>query len=136
MTDQNQPNPYAYQGSEWQDSAKEVHAVAETRKFSRLGIWSFILSLFSIFGMFVLLLVAGFTAMNNPEIENNDSHPFIIAVGLVAIALALLGMLAFCLGVISFFMPRRKKLFGILGILFSLILAGFTVFVAIIGSVA
>jgi len=99
-------------------------------KFSRLGIWSFVLSLLSIFGLFALVVFAGIVSINNPEIENNESHPILIFIGLTVIGMGFVGFASFLMAVISLFMPNRKKLFGILAIVFSL------VFIAAIGLLA
>ena len=128
MSDQGDRNPYSNQGTAHARPALPSDPqYGRPMKFSRLGIWSFVLSLASMFGLFAVVIFAGIASVNNPEIENNDSHPLLIFIGLMAIGMGFAGFASFIMAVISLFMPNRKKLFGILAIVFSL------VFIAAIG---
>ena len=128
MSDQGDTNPYSNQGTTHASPTLPSDAqYGRPMKFSRLGIWSFVLSLLSILGLFALVVFAGIISINNPEIENNDSHPILIFLGLMVIGMGLVGFASLIMAVVSLFMPNRKKLFGILAIVFSL------VFIAAIG---
>lgn len=128
MSDQGDTNPYSSQGTAYTSPALPSDPqYGRPMKFSRLGIWSFVLSLASIFGLFALVIFAGIVSINNPEIENNESHPLLIFIGLTVIGMGFVGFASFIMAVISLFMPNRKKLFGILAVMSSLI------FIAAIG---
>ena len=122
MSDQGDTNPYSSQGTAYTSPALPSDPqYGRPMKFSRLGIWSFVLSLASMFGLFAVVIFAGIASVNNPEIENNDSHPLLIFIGLMVIGMGLVGFASFIMAVVSLFMPNRKKLFGILAIVFSLL---------------
>ena len=123
MSDQSDRNPYSNQGTAYASpAALSDPQYGRPMKFSRLGICSFVLSLVSMFGLFALVIFAGIVSINNPEIENNDSHPLLIFIGLMLIGTGLVGFASFIMAVVSLFMPNRKKLFGILAIVFSLLI--------------
>ena len=121
MSDQGDRNPYSNQGTAYASPAVPSDPqYGRPMKFNRLGICSFVLSLVSIFGLFAVLIFAGIVSVNNPEIENNDSHPLLIFIGFMVIGMGFVGFASFIMAVVSLFMPNRKKLFGILAIVFSL----------------
>ena len=136
MNNDGQPNPYAYKSL----PIKAVNNDAFHRNTSKphgwVGIIAFLLSLFSFFGMFVLIIVAGVVGASNPEIVENETHPFIIVVGLCMIGITMLAVFALAMGIASLFFANQKKLFGILGITFSLLLLGSSVMLFVIGSMS
>ena len=128
MSDQGGTNPYSNQRNA-SPALPSDPQYGRPMQFSRLGIWSFVLSLVSAFGLFAVVVFAGLVPIdspdiNNPDIQNNDP---LFLIGMTAIGMALVGFASFTMAVISLFIPDRKKLFGILAIVFSL------VFIAAIG---
>ncbi len=84
-------------------------------KHSRLGIASFVTSI--AIGILILLLfvVAGILHNKNPD----GNYPSQMVVGFVFIALAAADFTAVGLGIASLCQSGRKKIFGILGLIFS-----------------
>ncbi len=99
----------------------------EEEKHSGLGIAAFVMSL--VFGvlMLVLFVVAGVMETSTPGGVDENS-PEAMLLGLLIIG-CLLGLLvALALGIAGLFQRERKKVFAILGIIFS----GFAVFGTIV----
>ena len=92
------------------------------------------ISLVSGFGFFVMIIFAAVVS-TNPEIIEDETHPMVIIIGLAAIGLTIMAFVAMAIGLVSLFMPNQKKLFGILGLVFSMMLVAFTVVLFVIGSV-
>ncbi len=131
---QGQPNPYSYKASPIEVSGKDVFQHHEQKKHGWLGIISFVISLVSGFGFFVMIIFAAVVG-TNPEIIEDETHPMVIIIGLAAIGLTIMAFVAMAIGLVSLFMPNQKKLFGILGLVFSMMLVAFSVVLFVIGSV-
>ncbi len=94
-------------------------------KHSRLGIASFALSLIVGFLLIAVFVAAGLLAQRHGARGGN--YPGQTAIGLSAIALFGADLVALALGIVSVCRRGRKRLFGILGLVFStltLLLAG------------
>jgi len=88
-------------------------------KHSGLGIASFAISIFVVIAMFGLFVVAGIMEASTPGGMSEDSTAAVV-IGLGIFAIGGLGLISFGLGVATLFQRERKKLFGILGGIFSL----------------
>jgi len=89
-------------------------------KHSGVGIASFVLSMLSGVSLFVLFGVAGYMESQSPAGMSEDD-PTTMLLGVALIAAAMAQFLAFILGVVGLFQPNRKKIFAILGTIFSLL---------------
>jgi membrane-associated HD superfamily phosphohydrolase len=121
-----QDNPYGF------SSFPQQVAVPEP-KHSGVGITSFVLSLLSGFGMVVLCGVAVYMAMKAPG-GMADDDPMVILLGLAVIGLGMTQVFAFILGAVALFQPNRKRIFAVLGTIFSLLAMLSVVGLIILGS--
>ena len=87
-------------------------------KHSGLGIASFALSIIVGIAVLAVFVAAGIAETSTPGGMDEES-PVAIIIGLGIFAAGGLGLVALGLGVASFFQSERKKLFGILGVVFS-----------------
>lgn len=87
-------------------------------KHSGLGIASFIISIIAGLLLLTIIAAAGYFEATMPGGMSEDSIQAMI-VGLIIILAAAGELVAFSLGVVSLFAKDRKKIFGILGTLFS-----------------
>ena len=88
------------------------------QKHSGIGIASFILSLLIGVLLFMVVMFAGYMEVTTPGGISEESVSAIM-LGLVIIGLLLLELVAFGLGIGGLFQKDRKKLFAILGTIFS-----------------
>jgi hypothetical protein len=86
-------------------------------KHSRLGIASFALSLVVGFLILVLFVVAGVLAQRHGT--GSEQYPGSVAVGAGMILLVGLDFLAIGLGIAAVCQKERKRLFGVLGLVFA-----------------
>ncbi len=93
---------------------------------SRLGIASFALSLAMGAVLFQLVVILGVLESTTPGGLDEDSAVTII-LGLLVIFSLFLDLVAFGLGIAGIFQHRRKKMFAILGAIFS----GFTLLIVV-----
>jgi hypothetical protein len=108
-----QDNPYGASYFEKQTPVKEL-------KHSGVGIASFLICLLSGVSLLVLFGIAGYMGSQSPEgINEEDTATMVL--GLMLIGAGLGQLMALLLGVVSLFQSNRKKLFGILGTVFSLL---------------
>lgn len=108
-----QDNPYGATFYSQQSAPTEL-------KHSGVGIASFVLSLLSGIGLFVLFGVAGYMEAQSPGGMSEDD-PTTMLLGVALIAGGMGQFLAFILGAVGLFQPNRKKIFAILGTIFSLL---------------
>ena len=108
-----QDNPYGATFYSQQSAPTEL-------KHSGVGIASFVLSLLSGIGLFVLFGVAGYMESQSPGGMSEDD-PTTMLLGVALIAGGMGQFLAFILGAVGLFQPNRKKIFAILGTIFSLL---------------
>ncbi|NJK90634.1 MAG: hypothetical protein HC904_01655 [Blastochloris sp.] len=87
-------------------------------KHSGLGICSFIVSLASAVLMFALFVVAGVMESATPG-GIDEKAPATVVLGLFIIGALMLELVALIFGIVTLFQKDRKKLFGILGVVFS-----------------
>jgi hypothetical protein len=93
---------------------------APALKHSGFGITSFVLSIVSGLGVLGAVVLAGYDVSTMGQDGYNQSGQAVI-VG-IFIILAMLGEgLAFIFGMISLFIKGRKKIFGILGLIFTVL---------------
>lgn len=89
-------------------------------KHSGLGIASFVLSIVSLVLIFGLLIVAGVLEATTPGGMNEESVEAIV-VGLLLFAFIGTALIATGLGIAGLCQKQRKKIFAILGTIFSLV---------------
>lgn len=103
------------------------------QKQSGLGIASFVLSIVSTLLLFVLFIVAGIMEISTPGGIDEDS-PQTIALGLTIILCVIGEMVAIGLGIAAVCQSDRKKVLGILGLVFSSTAALMTLLLIALGS--
>jgi len=108
-----QDNPYGATFYTQQSAPAEL-------KHSGVGIASFVLCMISGVSLFVLFGVAGYMESQSPAGMSEDD-PTTMLLGVALIAAAMAQFLAFILGVVGLFQANRKKIFAILGTIFSLL---------------
>jgi hypothetical protein len=101
-------------------------------KHSGLGISSFIISTAIGVLMFLLFIVAGIMETSTPGGIDEDSTGAML-VGLFLIAFLILDLLAIGLGIAGLIQKDRKKMFSILGVVFSASTVVITTFLMILG---
>ena len=108
-----QDNPYGATFYSEQTAPAEL-------KHSGVGIASFALSMLSGVSLFVLFGVAGYMESQSPGGMSEDD-PSTMLLGVALIGAGMAQILAFVLGVVGLFQANRKKIFAILGTIFSLL---------------
>ncbi len=108
-----QENPYGATFYSEQSAPTEL-------KHSGVGIASFVLSMLSGLSLFVLFGVAGYMEAQSPAGMSEDD-PTTMLLGVALIGAGMAQFLAFILGAVGLFQPNRKKIFAILGTIFSLL---------------
>lgn len=108
-----QENPYGATFYSEQSAPTEL-------KHSGVGIASFVLSMLSGLSLFVLFGVAGYMESQSPGGMSEDD-PSTMLLGVALIGAGMAQFLAFILGAVGLFQPNRKKIFAILGTIFSLL---------------
>ena len=108
-----QENPYE------STFARPVTVPPEMRH-SEVGIISFVLSLLSGVTLFALFAVAGYIESQSPG-GMNEKDPSTILLGLALIAAGAAQVLAAILGIVGLFQSNRKKIFAVLGVIFSML---------------
>lgn len=100
------------------------------QKNSGFGIASFIMSIVVGVLLFVLFAIAGFISASTPGGMDKESAQAVI-IGLSMLALLFCVFISMVLGIIGLFQKERKKLFAILGTVFSslILMVGFAVIV-------
>ena len=90
----------------------------EEQKHSRLGIASFITSIVSGILIFIVIVIAGVIEASTPGGMDEESAGAAM-VGFAAIALLNAELVALGLGIAGLLQKERKKIFAILGVVFS-----------------
>lgn len=103
------------------------------QKHSGLGIASFVLGIVVGVLVFLMVVVAGAMQASTPG-GIDEQSPVAVVLGLFILGLLALDMVALGLGIGSLFQSDRKKIFGVLGTLFSALTIAGTVLLIIIGS--
>jgi hypothetical protein len=99
------------------DTPPEIPPPVEQRRHSRLGIASFVVSLAIGFSFLLLFIVAGILAQRSP----GKPYPGQSIVGVIAMLLFAGDMVAAGLGISGMCQSRVKKVFAILGTVFSIL---------------
>ena len=107
----------------------------ESQKHSGLGIASFITSIVSAIFIFMTLVVAGVVEIASPGGMDEASATAVI-IGLFLIVFVFASLVALGLGFGGIFQKERKKIFSILGIVFSIVTLMCTTSVMLIGLIA
>ncbi|MDR2981701.1 MAG: hypothetical protein LBV12_05585 [Puniceicoccales bacterium] len=103
-------------------------------KHSGFGIASFTLAILIGIGIFFIIGFAGILMAINPNFLEDDQSASSILVGLFIIGFLAIDVIAFSLGVAGCCLPNRKKVFAILGTIFSLLIPLGMIILAIIGN--
>ena len=101
-------------------------------KHSGFGVASFIISISVGLLMFLLLVIAAIMQVSTPGGMDRQSIQAIL-VGLSIIALLFFDIVAVVLGIVGLFQKERKKLFAILGTIFSSATVMFVIALIIVG---
>ncbi len=101
-------------------------------KHSGMGTASFVISIIGSVSMFVLFALAGAMETSKPGGMNERSTQAVV-LGLLVISVLFVNLVAVGLGVAGLFQKERKKVFAILGTIFSGITVILTVALLIIG---
>ena len=104
----------------------------EEQKHSRLGIASFITSIVSGILIYLLMVIAASMAASTPAGMYEPSAGTLIA-GLSVFAFLGVTLVALCLGIVGLLQKERKKIFAILGTVFSAVSLVVTIFIIILG---
>lgn len=102
-------------------------------KHSGLGIASFIISLVAGLAILIAIVIAGIMEANTPG-GIDENSPEAILLGLVLIGMMFLDLVALGLGIGALFQRDCKKIFAILGTIFSGVVVLGTAFLMVIGS--
>ncbi|SDU32630.1 hypothetical protein [Halopseudomonas salegens] len=105
----------------------------QAEKHSGIGIASFITSIVSTLSLFILIIIAGVMEVSTPGGLDEDSLAAAV-IGLLLFFFLGGALVAFGLGVGGLLQKERKKIFAILGTIFSavaLIITGFILFLGL-----
>ena len=103
-------------------------------KHSRLGIASFIVSLVTLLLFFLIILIAGVYATNNPGAIEQEMSPFLIFIGFITIFALLLCLVGIGLGIAGALQKDRKVVFAVLGLIFNAVIFFGAIGLAILGN--
>lgn len=104
-------------------------------KHSGLGIASFVTSIVAGLFTFILIIVAGVLETSTPG-GIDEKSPAAIIIGLLIIAFILASLVSLGLGIGGLFTKERKKIFAILGTIFSSVTLLGTVSIMLLGLAA
>lgn len=90
----------------------------EAQQHSGLGVASFVVSIIAGFSIFVLIVIAGLMETSTPGGLDENSIEAVL-VGLLLIAFVGLALVALVLGIVGLVQKQRKKIFALLGTVFS-----------------
>ncbi len=103
------------------------------QKHSGIGIASFIVSIVAGILIFILIVIAGIMESSTHGGVNKESAQM-ITLGLLIIAMLFVDLIALGLGIGGLCQKGRKKIFALLGTLFSAVAIVGTIFLIIIGN--
>ena len=104
----------------------------EEQRHSGLGIASFITSIVSGILIFLLVVILGVMEVSTPGGVDEKSAGAVMA-GLFLFAFLGASLLAFVLGIVGLMQKDRKKVFAILGTVFSAVSLVITIFIIVLG---
>lgn len=131
--DSEQENPSTVNGWSYATNRQAPPGDYMEPKHSKLGIASFTMSILIALLIFCMFIILGVIESSTPG-GMDEKSPTAIISGLFIIALLFGDVVAFGLGVGALFMANTKKLFGILGSVFSGLTLLATVVLIIIGN--
>jgi hypothetical protein len=108
----------------------------ENPRHSKIGVASFVVGIVSML-IFCLAIVLAFgygisIAASNPTIQNLQSSPTILALGLILFLSPVLSLVGVVLGFVALFQKNSKRLFAVLGLVFNfLIILAFCVLLVV-----
>ena len=102
---------------------------------SKLGISSFILSILCGLGMLVTFIVAGVLETADPGSMDEESAT-VILIGFAVIGILFTDIVAFGLGIAGAVQKNTKKVFSVLGIIFSATTVLFSLLLMLVGIMA
>ena len=105
------------------------------QKHSGLGIASFIISLSNGFALMILIVIAGVMEASTPGGIDEES-PQVVILGLFILFSCFVGLVGLALGLAGLCMKNRKKLFAVLGTVFTLVMVLLILALAAIGAAA
>jgi hypothetical protein len=115
------------------NTTQELNAPGlEEKKHSGIGIASFVISLGAALGIFLVFVIAGIMETTTPGGMNEKSASAII-VGFCIIGLLFVNLVAIGLGLGGFMKKGEKKLFAVLGTIFSSVITLGTIILIVIG---
>ena len=86
-----------------------------------IGITSFVMSILNIILMFIMVGIAGYLQATIPG-GLNEKSPQAVIVGLIVIFIFVMVAVSIILSIVSLTRKNRKKIFGILGLAFNLLI--------------
>lgn len=101
-------------------------------KHSKFGIASFIASL-TVGGLLFATIIVGSLLNSDGHLQRGEQYPGQVIVGLVIIFLLGVDVIAAGLGIVALCQPRTRRVFGILGLVFSLLTILGTIALIVIG---
>jgi hypothetical protein len=118
---------------ELQNTTQELNAPGlEAKKHSGIGIASFVISVGAGLGIFLVFVVAGIMETTTPGGINEKSASAII-VGFCIIGLLFVNLVAIGLGLGGLMKKGKKKIFAVLGTIFSSAITLITIILIVIG---
>jgi hypothetical protein len=121
--------------AELANESADRHGGAMERKHSGMGIASFIISIVAGLSLFAIIVVAGVLEVSTPGGLGEDSIAAGI-IGLLIIAMIFVSMVALGLGIAGLVQKNRKKIFALLGTIFSALSCVGTLTILVIGMVS
>ena len=123
-------NPYSSSG------VPQTGLQLPRQKHSGMGVCSFIGAITSGLILFSLFCVIAYVAMGDPAVFENPNNPgMMLLVGLMSISLIMVSTVSIGLGIASLFQKDRKRVFGVLGLVFSLLMIALIGGLMVLGSV-
>ncbi|MDR1007057.1 MAG: hypothetical protein LBL65_00635 [Campylobacteraceae bacterium] len=104
----------------------------EEQKHSGLGIASFILSIISVICIFILLFVAGAIDVSTPGGMDENSVTAVV-IGALYFLFTGFSVVGIGLGIAGLFSKDRKKIFAVLGLIFSATMLFISIAVMVVG---
>ncbi len=103
----------------------------DERKGSGVGMASFIIAIIVGIGEFIMVVIAGMMASAPGGM--NEEAPATVALGLLLLAGLALALVGAVLGLVSIMQRDRKKIFGILGLIFNAAILAVVLLLMVVG---
>lgn len=119
FTDPGQPtNPYSSTGP----VSNVPGYYPSEKKHSGLGICSFIGVVLSGILFVAMIILVGTVVANDPSGAVDDNSPMVMLIGLLGIGMMVSSLASIGLGIACLFQSDRKRVFGILGLIISVLM--------------